>query len=927
MSDCPPTPVVKRRAERRASRPYMRFNTDFRSLPEETNEYATENPAEITPTPKYPSFRRAVSAEISNTPKASKLAGYMRFPAIEMSSPSRPDLYSPFSTPKARFRPQTAFPSRRPGRVGESAHTRSPDKENHMSSSSPDPILSQTCVPLASPSTVPIYYRMASIEEDDELEDEGDGGPPITSSPDRSSDPFFLSHDLLSSPRTSDHDSDSPNSCVLQSEVPLEKPANSAASDDVAFAAKLDLLLAAAARQRERHEEIDNAIAATIEDRSLSVTPDYRASPTPRYGEDVFGPRIARTTYSWSSSSADSASFERERQEEIDNAIAATIEDRSLSVTPDYRASPTPRYDVFGPRIARRIYSWSSSSADSASLNSCDSSRSASRTESAASRSGYAGDLEGSPAMAPQRPSFSDALSKFRSNTATPTQRLIAISANSLAPSKRSYSSLHDDYTTPDRPPKKSKLISRRFSVAARSMGETSVNVSLSRIPASVRKSLSLRSDASQQSLSLPYDDFFSTEPNTPTPTTPRSFVPPALRDIPFGVPIIAPPPEHIARLPLSEETSAKIRIGNYLAREEICRAEDNLDEVSDSVSAAVSAMEEGVDVDERRRESRLMWEHILGIGPELRGEIIHWILDVLPEKSLYLPAPIKYASHRLSASSRSSSFSSVQDFGDKRLPDLIDQLLYSPETRFHAAYMFIRYWYLMMGDRKTKLKLTSMREAAAAAEGNDLPDDPSIPSEGWLLVVWDSCLACLAISVKLHRDGLAPLKSVLSREFEALAPHRLYFDDLETAQRDVLGLLDFRLGGTPQPILDELWIALPSLRQLLEFENGWKFAQKEAWWRLFDAVAEPDVVEFPISVLTVAALAEALVAALVSKYKYGATVDSQVIRRRPNDREKLESRAETEMEGALQDIQAMIGISDHTLGACRKWIRSSSED
>jgi hypothetical protein len=135
---------------------------------------------------------------------------------------------------------------------------------------------------------------------------------------------------------------------------------------------------------------------------------------------------------------------------------------------------------------------------------------------------------------------------------------------------------------------------------------------------------------------------------------------------------------------------------------------------------------------------------------------------------------------------------------------------------------------------------------------------------------------------------------------------------------------------------LDELWIALPSLRQLLEFKNGWKFAQKQTWWRLFDAVAgaepllynflrinfcwiAPDVLKFPISLLTVAALAEALVAALVSKYEYDATVSSQVTRRRPNKYhsdsnklcERLEIKAEKEMEGVVQDIQAIVGISD----------------
>lgn len=171
----------------------------------------------------------------------------------------------------------------------------------------------------------------------------------------------------------------------------------------------------------------------------------------------------------------------------------------------------------------------------------------------------------------------------------------------------------------------------------------------------------------------------------------------------------------------------------------------------------------------------------------------------MLPKKSVYIP-PIKYASHRLSSGSdrSSSSFSSAHDFGDKGLPDLIEQLLYSPETRFHAAYMFTRYWYLLMGDRESKERIKSMQEAAAAAE-DGLPEDPSIPSEGWYLVAWDSCLACLAISVKvclspallsfhdadefflqMHRDFLEPLVPVYSWEFEAMAPHQISYEDLE---------------------------------------------------------------------------------------------------------------------------------------------------
>ena len=41
-----------------------------------------------------------------------------------------------------------------------------------------------------------------------------------------------------------------------------------------------------------------------------------------------------------------------------------------------------------------------------------------------------------------------------------------------------------------------------------------------------------------------------------------------------------------------------------------------------------------------------------------------------------------------------------------------------------------------------------------------------------------------------------------------------------------------------PQSFLDELWFALPSLRDLLDFEGGWAMAQRETWERLFVAIS-----------------------------------------------------------------------------------------
>jgi hypothetical protein len=63
----------------------------------------------------------------------------------------------------------------------------------------------------------------------------------------------------------------------------------------------------------------------------------------------------------------------------------------------------------------------------------------------------------------------------------------------------------------------------------------------------------------------------------------------------------------------------------------------------------------------------------------------------------------------------------------------LVDQLKTSPETRFHAAWIFLRYHHLMGVVRTRSVTLEQL---------------PLYPSGG----VWDVTLASLAISVKVRR-------------------------------------------------------------------------------------------------------------------------------------------------------------------------------
>lgn len=77
---------------------------------------------------------------------------------------------------------------------------------------------------------------------------------------------------------------------------------------------------------------------------------------------------------------------------------------------------------------------------------------------------------------------------------------------------------------------------------------------------------------------------------------------------------------------------------------------------------------------------------------------------------------------------------------------DLMDQLKNFPETRFHAAWMFLRYFYLTMSpdlrtDNARNLSRQSSLHSNVSANTN---------KEGRDLVTWDIAIACLALSVKV---------------------------------------------------------------------------------------------------------------------------------------------------------------------------------
>ncbi|KAJ7063649.1 hypothetical protein C8F01DRAFT_1133801 [Mycena amicta] len=557
-------------------------------------------------------------------------------------------------------------------------------------------------------------------------------------------------------------------------------------------------------------------------------------------------------------------------------------EHRSYSVTPDYPRVGSPNPNSFGPLPQ-------STSSFSANLNLCQCRECAGSAYSPpSSTAGYEADSE-TPSNLPSN--LFSTRNLRSSNCATPSQS----SPHPIpqpASAKRTYSSFNK-HSNASPVVKKLKLSSSRS--FSRSTGSEN-RAALSELPASLRKSLSLRSDTA----AAPTKVLSPTSPGELVPTEPNTPRPIQRKTTTRHVPIIAPPPEHVARLPVTEEVAAKIRIGNFLSREGRSRAADKLEGIN--VLDAIRRL--------NAEPEKTEWEAKLGIGSS-RRQVSKWFLEVMPSKSTYTASITTASGHPVI--SRASSFASVSSrtSDDDMIPDLMDQLQTSPETRFHAAYLFLRYFYILMGDQKERERIEALQAAAIREDSEE--DLPEVPSESWRLLLWDIAIACLAISTKFHRDF------VLSWEFVYLAPHDMLFEDVETAQRDVLSGISYRVGDSPQLLLDELWTALPSLRELLHFDGGWNYVQKETWSKLFNAILEPDILKFPPSHLTAAALIEGIISTLILKKEYDAPLRGP--RRNKVELVKFADKARVEVVGVVQDIQAMLGISDAMLRVVRRWI------
>ncbi|KAH7886662.1 hypothetical protein F5I97DRAFT_1869202 [Phlebopus sp. FC_14] len=340
------------------------------------------------------------------------------------------------------------------------------------------------------------------------------------------------------------------------------------------------------------------------------------------------------------------------------------------------------------------------------------------------------------------------------------------------------------------------------------------------------------------------------------------------------------------------------------------------------------------------RRENRDRWARALGIDNGFRKQVTGWMLDVLPVE------PKKSRTRQ----------GCTDGF------DLYDQLSSSPDTRFHAALIFHRYFLRVVG-RGVKYDRAQSTACTFGVHGDEDIDDHMTDAseehedetlvlkreqtrggeidwhdetEGRDALTWDIAVGCLALCVKLHRDVLPPLHPVYARDFLQLAPHSMSHHDLELSQRDILSAFSFSLGScTPQAILDEFWLVSPSLRKVTaSIRDGWPAVQREIWDKLFEAILEPDMLQFPVSLLTAAALLDGLVLVLARQYKYEAKgpcacyAASPTASPEPGEGSIQPTSWQVHVYEAMQDtenvvldVKDVLQIPDMELEDCRMWL------
>jgi len=285
--------------------------------------------------------------------------------------------------------------------------------------------------------------------------------------------------------------------------------------------------------------------------------------------------------------------------------------------------------------------------------------------------------------------------------------------------------------------------------------------------------------------------------------------------------------------------------------------------------------------------------QHQICIDEDFRQEAVEWILDIVPPEFRTKPTVGKH---------------------------LRDQLTTSTDTRWHAAQIFNRYF----------IRIASSPPSSPHSQYGNFTDGQKVSSENERAgFVWDIALACLALSVKFHRDVLGPFFPVLADEFIIIASHEIEYDDLEAAQREVLTNFNFCIGSiTPGAYIQELWDALPSLRELLSFKGAYEAVQRAAWEILYDALFELSYLKFGTALLTACALTHGVVDTLILKARVDATILLQ------NKTERWRSRrgarcdcaqtrktAKKKAKDVEADIREVLGVKTEDWDECWQWL------
>jgi D-alanyl-lipoteichoic acid acyltransferase DltB (MBOAT superfamily) len=120
------------------------------------------------------------------------------------------------------------------------------------------------------------------------------------------------------------------------------------------------------------------------------------------------------------------------------------------------------------------------------------------------------------------------------------------------------------------------------------------------------------------------------------------------------------------------------------------------------------------------------------------------------------MPALVTPSTSSVASLTSGSSFSSYSSNStlsntsmDRQPSDLMDQLKNSPETRFHAAWLFLRFFYLTMSPERNSGPRDNARNLSRQSSLNS-NTSASTNQEGRDLIIWDIAIACLALSVKV---------------------------------------------------------------------------------------------------------------------------------------------------------------------------------